>query len=261
MIPKMIHYCWFGNNELPLNVQKCIKSWEKYCPGYQIIRWDESNYDCKKNRYMKEAYENKKWGFVSDYARFDILYHYGGIYFDTDVELIRSFDDLLANDCFMGFENHYVAPGLVVAARKGVPEIKEMMSLYDDLKFCLDDGSLNLVPIPRYITNFLVKKGLKQNGEKQRIGNITIYPSEYFCPKDMMTGEYHITANTYSIHHFDASWWGEKEKRDFEKHVRLIGRNLWLGRIVNGFRVWKEEGLKSLMRKVITLGKEMNKNG
>lgn len=253
MIPKVIHYCWFGNGELPLKVKKCIASWKKYCPEYKIIRWDESNYDYKKNLYMLKAYENRKWGFVSDYAKLDILYCNGGLFFDTDVEIIKPFDDLLENDCFMGFENHYVAPGLVIAARPGIPELKELMNMYDSLKFQNEDGSLNMVPSPRYTTEFFMTKGLKPKGEKQKIGNVTIYPPEYFCPKNMLTGECNITKNTYSIHHYDASWWGEEERREFDKQARLRKKSRWLWRLKNGLKVWKEEGLMSLIRKIANM--------
>ena len=182
-IPKVFHYCWFGGNELTESVKKCIQSWKKYCPDYQIIRWDESNYDYTKNKYMIEAYQQKKWGFVSDYARLDILYNYGGIYLDTDVEIIRSFDDLLEYKAFMGFENNYVALGLGFGARKHVEEIKEMRDEYENLSFILPDGSLNMRPVPRYTTEYLEARGLVANGTRQTINGIEIFPTEYFCPE------------------------------------------------------------------------------
>ena len=128
MIPKIIHYCWFGGNEIPENDKKCIESWKKYCPDYKIIRWDESNYDYKKNSYMREAYEAKKWGFVPDYARLDIIYNYGGIYLDTDVELLKSLDEILDCEGFFGFESeNLVNLGLGFGAVKGNEIIRDMM--------------------------------------------------------------------------------------------------------------------------------------
>ena len=129
MIPKIIHYCWFGGNEIPEHDKKCIESWKKYCPDYKIIRWDESNYDYKKNSYMREAYEAKKWGFVPDYARLDIVYEHGGIYLDTDVELVKNIDELLEHKAYMGFEvgGEFVSPGLGFGAEKNFPLFKKMM--------------------------------------------------------------------------------------------------------------------------------------
>lgn len=252
-IPKVFHYCWFGGNELTESVKKCIQSWEKYCPEYQIIRWDESNYDYTKNKYMREAYQQKKWGFVSDYARLDILYNYGGIYLDTDVEIIRSFDDLLEYKAFMGFENNYVALGLGFGARKHVEEIKEMRDEYENLSFILPDGSLNMRPVPRYTTEYLEARGLVANGTRQTINGIEIFPTEYFCPKDFYTKECKKTKNTYSIHHYDSSWWGEEEKSRYEKEAELKAKNLWLWRIQNGVRVLKEDGIRVLIKKIVEM--------
>ncbi len=249
-IPRIIHYCWFGEKELPEKVQRCISSWKKYCPDYKICRWDESNYNYEKNKFMYEAYENKKWAYVSDYARFDILYQNGGIFLDTDVELIKNLDDLLEEKCFMGFENHYVAPGLIIGAQTGVLELKEIMELYESIAFISENGTLNLKTSPKYITQYLEKRGLDKSGKQQTVGNITIYPQDYFCPKNMLTGKCHVTQNTYSIHHYDGSWMGEKEKLEFERQARLREKNIWQWRIYNGIKVWKEEGLSGLLKKI-----------
>lgn len=250
MIPKKIHYCWFGGSELPDSVKKCIESWRKYCPDYEIIQWNESNYDYKKNKYMKEAYEQKKWGFVPDYARLDIVYTYGGIYLDTDVELINSLDELLELECFVGLENNYVALGLGFGARKGTIELYEMMQEYEKIFFINEDGTLNLKPSPRYTTEYLEKKGLINNRKISKVGNITVFPTEYFCPKNLLTGECNITQNTYSIHHYDASWWSEKEKKKMERQARIRKKNVWLWRIYNGINVLKTEGIGVLIKKI-----------
>ncbi len=209
MIPKIIHYCWFGGNPLPELAQKCIASWKKYCPDYKIIEWNESNYDVTKNTYMYEAYQSKKWGFVPDFARLDIVFEYGGIYLDTDVEIIRSFDSLLSEKAFMGFETvNTVAPGLGFGAEAHCPIIGDIInSVYRDRHFIVENGEYDTTPSPRLNTAYLVSRGLSANGIKQSIdGLLTIYPAEYFAPKDYKTGTMIITKNTYSIHHYDASW-------------------------------------------------------
>lgn len=259
-IPKIIHYCWFGENPMPEKVVQCIRSWKDMCPDYEIKRWDESNYDYRKNKYMAEAYRKQKWGFVPDYARLDIIYTYGGFYLDTDVQLLHKLDDLRSNKCFMGFEKNYVSPGLIIGAQCGIPEIKECMEEYDKLNFVNLDGTLNLRPSPRYMSDYLGRKGFKLNNKKQTIGNITIYPSDYFCPKDMITGECVITENTYSIHHYDASWWGEKEKKDFVRQVKLRKKNIWLWRIYNGINVLRNDGIGVLNSKVIKMVKKNGKD-
>ena len=148
MIPKIIHYCWFGGNPLPPSAEKCIESWKKFCPDYEIRRWDESNYDITKNQYMQEAYQCKKWGFVPDYARLDIIYDHGGIYLDTDVEIIKTFDELLDCVAFGGVEQEspYVALGLGFGAEKGNDIIRQLRDKYDELHF-MEDGQMNLTPI------------------------------------------------------------------------------------------------------------------
>ena len=216
MIPQKIHYCWVGGNPLPDLVKKCIASWKKYCPDYEIIEWNETNYDFTKNQYMKEAFEAKKWGFVPDYARLDIVYQHGGIYLDTDVEIIKSFDAILENNGFVGFEDKsFINFGQGFGAEAGNPVIKELIDSYNSLKFFNEDGSLNTVASPELNTITLAEMGLKRNGEKQILNNcFTIYPSDYFCPKSLNDGIIRKTENTYSIHHFDASWFDDNQKQE-----------------------------------------------
>lgn len=225
MIPKKIHYCWFGGNPLPESAKKYIETWKKYCPDYEIIEWNENNFDVTQNQYCKEAYEAKKWAFVSDYARFWILYKYGGIYLDTDVEIIRPLDDIIAKGPFMGCERDgdksnifsiAVAPELGIGVNSGFSLYKEILDLYDKLHFKNNDGSLNVKTVVQYTTEILVKYGLKNINQIQKCAGIYIYPSEYFCPKDFNTGVLRITENTYTIHHFDATWisnWCKIKKR------------------------------------------------
>jgi mannosyltransferase OCH1-like enzyme len=231
-IPKIIHYAWLGGGVIPENDKKCIESWRKFCPDYEIKRWDESNYDTAKNVYMKEAYQSRKWGFVSDFLRLDVVYNYGGIYFDTDVELVRNIDELLHNEAYAGFEiaaknTVYVNFGLGFGAVAAHPTIKKIMDTYTDLHFIKSDGSLNLVTCPIYQTRVLQQLGLSIENKIQNMNGFVIYPTEYFCPLNCCTGEINITDNTYSIHHYSASWMSEADReRRFlrKKYYKLFGR-------------------------------------
>ena len=212
MIPKKIHYCWFGGKPLNKLGKKCIKSWMKFFPNYDIIEWNESNFDLDSCKYVKEAYEAKKWAFVSDYARYKILYEEGGVYFDTDVEVIKSFDDIVSRGAFMGCENPDTAtklavnPGLGCAVEAGNPFYREMLDESENSSFYKEDGSLELYNIVNRTTDHLQKHGLKNTGEIQCVCNITVYPAEYFCPINMNTGKMEKTKNTRSIHRYAASW-------------------------------------------------------
>lgn len=228
MIPKKIHYCWFGGNPLPDLALKCIASWKKYCPDYEIIEWNETNYDITKNNYMYQAYENKRWGFVPDYARLDIIYNHGGIYLDTDVELVKPIDKLLEFDAFAGVEQNseYVALGLGFGAVQEHPTIKALRDYYDDLQFVVG-GELNLTPAPK-INNIVFQSiGYHFLNQITVTNGITIFPSEYFCPINYDTNEINITEQTYSIHHYSASWYDESQKYALElkrKYNRYLPR-------------------------------------
>lgn len=224
MIPKIIHYCWFGGNPLPNSAKKCIDSWKKFFPDYEIIEWNESNYDVRKIPYIAQAYDASKYAFVSDYARFDILYQYGGVYFDTDVEVIKAFDDILANGAFMGCEidgvdsdeedcvhadianNICINPGLGIAAPSGQHLYKEILEYYKTQNFLLENGSINTETVVLKTTRIFMQHGLNNIKGIQRIADITIYPKEYFNPKDSSTGKLELTKNTHSIHWYSMSW-------------------------------------------------------
>ncbi len=217
MIPKKIHYCWFGGNTLPERDQACIESWKKYCPDYEIIRWDESNYDLSQCDYMKEAYEAKRYGFVPDFARLDIIYQHGGIYLDTDVEIIKSLDPLLELEGFAGFEatdakEKFIALGLGFGAQKGNPIIKALRDDYFNHHFIRPNGEPNLTPAPRYTNAVLTQMGILPNGTLQEMDGFKFFPEEYFCPKSDETNECLITEDTFSIHHYNASWFTPKER-------------------------------------------------
>lgn len=239
MIQKKIHYCWFGGNPLSPLAEKCIASWRKFCPDYEIIQWNEENYDINKNQYMKEAYVAKKWGFVPDYARLDIIYEYGGIYLDTDVEIIRPIDDLLQLKAFCGIEDesNKVALGLGFGAEKNSPIIKFLRDDYENRTFVSADGELNLLAAPAINTKRLSEIGYCFEKNKmlkaEHEGDcLTIFPYDYFCPKDYITGELKITENTYTIHHYDGSWtddcWKWRSKF-ISKYHKVMGKKLAKG--------------------------------
>lgn len=216
-IPKVIHYCWFGGNPLPKSAEKCIASWRRYCPDYEIRQWDESNFDVSCNAYCAAMTERKKWAFLSDYARLKIVHENGGIYLDTDVELVRSLDALLEKGAYMGFENaDRVATGLGFAAEAGHPFLRENMAYYEELQ-----GFDQVKACPHITTELLENHGLlKDRSRLQELAGLTIYPEDYLCPKDERTGLTHRTKNTYSIHHFDASWFEESWKQGQKKRWR-----------------------------------------
>ena len=258
MIPKIIHYCWIGGNPLPESAKKCIKSWEKYCPDYEIIEWNESNYDFTSVPYMKEALEAKKWGFVPDYARLDIVYTHGGIYLDTDVEIVRSFDPLLALPGFAGFQDpEQVNFGHGFGAEAGNPVIKKLMDSYLDKRFFKEDGTPDLTPSPRLNTDTLAAKcGLIPDGTFQQLDGMTVYPTEYFCPKSFADGVTRKTKNTYSIHHFDASWFSDESKRrllETWKHKQKRLRKLRRREIFGGFfrRLFGDERWERIKKRIL----------
>ena len=224
-IPKIIHYCWFGGNPKPKLVQKCIRSWKKYCPDYKIVEWNESNFDVNIIPYCREAYHAKKWAFVSDYARLFIIHKYGGIYMDTDVELIKPLDQLLDLDCFLGFQHEkYVNNGLILGAVNGNSFVKKNAEIYERLIFEPHIDSNHFVVCQEYTTNLLANMGLTipDTGALQIVDNVTIFPSEYFCPYDHRTFKLSVTANTYAIHHFASSWWDSKRKKEYYDLKRKV---------------------------------------
>ncbi len=227
MIPKVIHYCWFGGKPIPEKDKKYIESWKKFCPDFEIKEWNENNYNIEKNKYMSDAYKEKKWGFVPDYARFDIIYKEGGFYLDTDVELIKSLEELRENEAYMGFESErWINGGIGFGAEAGNELIKELRDMYENINFYNEDGSLNIKPSPYYITEFLEKKGLKCNNKMQLIDTMRIYPTEYFAAKDYISGKVTKTKNTISIHQYNASWQSPKAKFKL-KVKRIIGEKIY----------------------------------
>lgn len=211
MIPKKIHYCWFGHNPLPESARKCIASWRKFFPDYEIIEWNEDNFDVNFITYTAEAYQAKKYAFVSDYARFKILYENGGLYFDTDVEVIRPMDDIIERGPFMGSEsktNVTVSSGLGLGAPAKLEFYKEVLDYYSGINFDLNGTGPNGTPVTvvTHVTDIFKRHGLKNVNEIRKCAGIFIYPHDYFNPLDDNTGKLTITDNTRSIHWFSKTW-------------------------------------------------------
>lgn len=223
MIPKIIHYCWFGKNKKSEDIQNCINSWKKFFPDWKIIEWNEDNYNINKHQYTIDAYNAKKWAFVSDVARLEILYEYGGIYLDVDVEFINELpSNILDKVCFMGFEpTGLIAPGLIFGCDAKNPFIKQIIELYKDERFYeQSNGIYNTINLR--ITNFLCDKGLEKIDKFQEIDNVTVYPSEYFCGYDTDIMEPKITQNTICWHHYLGSWSKITKKKKTQILIKRI---------------------------------------
>ena len=227
MIPKKIHYCWFGRNSLPPLAQKCIRSWKKYCKDYEIIQWNEDNFDLSSAPlYVRQAYEAKKWAFVTDYVRLQVVHDHGGIYLDTDVEVLRKLDELLGYNAFFGFESaKWIATGLGFGAEAGTPILRELMDDYLDIPFIKEDGNIDDTSCPVRNTEVFLRHGLQQENKNQLLGgSVMCFSTEYFCPKDYWTGQIRKTKNTYTIHHYDASWLNPEQKQKNHKRIQELTR-------------------------------------
>lgn len=228
MIPKIIHYCWFGRGEKPELAKRCIESWKKFCPDFELREWNEDNCDYMAMPFMAEAYQAKKYAFVSDVMRLMVLEQYGGVYFDTDVEVVKDFSPLLNDGGFIGFENsQFTSSGLGMAAEAHHPVLQAMLEEYRKLHYTNPDGSLNVIGCPTLNTEVMERFGLVRNGQEQIISGIHVYPAEYFNPLDSATGRLAKTTNTYSIHWYSMSW--------LPRHVRAKAR---IGRVLRRVRCW-----------------------
>ncbi len=220
---KIIHYCWFGNKKMNDYTLSCIKSWQEHFPDYQIKVWNENNFDVKICSYTKEAYESNQYAFVSDYVRLYALYNYGGIYFDTDYEVLRNFENLLNADLILGFENPEKVQTAVMISKKGNPILLQLLQYYDTLHFIDKNNNFLQITNVEIISNYLLKLGLQQNNSYQKFNNIEVYPSEFFCPLDFNSGYINITENTVGIHAFEGSWLNEEQHIYFQ-NKRKYGR-------------------------------------
>lgn len=246
MIPKRIHYCWFGGNPKSVVAEQCLRSWKKYCPDYEIVEWNELNYDIAAAPvYVQQAYTAKKWAFVTDFVRLQVVYENGGIYLDTDVELVKQPDRLLRNKAYFGFEGtEFINTGLGFGAEKGNPVIYEIMQDYMEITFLLENGEYDVTPCPQRNTSVFLRHGLEQNGAKQFLDDDTlILSSEYLCPLDNATRILRKTSNTVSIHHFDASWQSAVQREKHDAIARRRRSNLRKEKIIY-FPRW-------LLRKII----------
>ncbi|WP_026558786.1 capsular polysaccharide synthesis protein [Bacillus sp. J37] len=220
-IPKIIHYCWFGGKEKPEIVKKFIASWENKLSGYEIKEWDENNFDISSNNYVKEAYDSGKFAFVSDYARVYALYHFGGIYLDTDVEVFKPFDDLLHHESFWGFEQENYIATSTIGAEKRNKLIKLFLDSYDEKNFLKEDGSYNDLTNVAIVTEILKNKGLKMNGQYQELEGLGVfYPQTYFSPYDYINCRNFNSEYTYTMHHFYKSWLSPKAR--FKSNMKTI---------------------------------------
>lgn len=235
MIPKTIHYCWFGGKTLPKSARKCIDSWRKFFPDYEIREWNESNFDVNMIPYTREAYAAKKYAFVSDFARFWVLYHHGGIYFDTDVEVIRPMDDIVAKGAFMGIEKPTsptqdwtcVAPGLGIACERGHGIWKQIVQKYQQY-----DSFYANITVCTIVSDKLKEAGIRVSPEGGEFEGIILYPADYFCPQAMMGAPIELTERTRSIHHYDCTW--------LPAHVR------WRLRFMGYLPSWLSSWIRSL---------------
>ncbi len=236
MIPKTIHYCWFGGKEKPKLARQCIKSWKKHCPDYEIIEWNESNFDITAAPlYVRQAYEAKKWAFVTDYVRLYAMTKYGGIYMDTDVEVLKPLDPYLSNQAFSGFESDKNIPTGIMASEQNFKLFVDLLKYYDTASFYNDDGSLNMETNVVLITNACLKKGLVQNGTKQNIEGFVLYPKDYFCPFSIENQKLYKTKNSVCIHWFNGSWLPEGEKERFTKELKKTKKTKFKRRITDIF--------------------------
>ena len=223
MIPKKIHYCWFGKGKMPELALKCIESWRVNLPDYELKEWNENSFDINSNFYVKEAYESRKFAFVTDYVRLYALYTEGGIYMDTDVEVLKNIDSFLDLPAFSGFEDNVHIPTGIMAAEKGSIWAKWQLEYYSDRHFLLPDGTLDLTTNVDIIGGLMEEKGfILKNGLYNFQNKITIFPKDYFCPKSHTTGKIELTENTYTIHHFAGSWKSSSDRLK-RRIVHLIG--------------------------------------
>ena len=224
-IPKIIHYCWFGPKEIPEMERKCIESWKEIMPEYEIMFWNEETFDVNSVTFTKQAYEHGKFAFVSDYVRMYALYNYGGVYFDTDVEVIKNLDCFMEDEVFIGFENKTMVGTGIIGAKKGAPLFGEMLQHYNEYDFVDENGNIDTTTNVQVLTGILEKKGFVKENKEQKVEGVHIYERDIFCPKKMDDGKFRVTDRSVTIHRFAASWLTERErKRGVNKFWRNVCR-------------------------------------
>lgn len=222
MIPKIIHYCWFGHGQMPQTAVECIESWHKNMPDWEYRLWNEDNFDVDSNQYTREAYKAGKYAFVSDYVRLKALNEEGGLYLDTDVKVFKSFEELMSNDAFCGFEGSKSKPiGTCIMASKAAGKwVSEMLGSYKNRCFVNGDGSLDLTTNTSFLSSVMERNGFIRDGMQQMYKDCTVFPTDFFSPRQT-TGEYFLTENTYADHLGAASWSDNKGKYSLLR--KLIG--------------------------------------
>ena len=256
MIPKIIHYYWVSDGDMPLLVQECIESWKKHFPDYEMHEWNNTNFEAMNVKFTAEAMKKKKYAFVSDYVRLYALYKYGGIYLDTDVKVLKSFNNLLNNRAFIGFENEKSIGVGVFASEAHNPLLKQMLDLYARKAFLDNRGNMDLTPIPKVLEPIFLMQGIKLNGLLQRKEYITVYPTDVFYPLNYNTGKVNITPNSYAIHLYNASWKDIEDKKYIEacrKYYIIFERFFpcWGASLLSKiYATIKIEGKKSLWNKI-----------
>lgn len=261
MIPKIIHYCWFGKGEKSRLILDCIESWKKYCPDFEIIEWNEDNFDIGNScRYVKEAYDAKKWAFVSDYVRYYVLEEYGGIYMDTDVELLKPIDRFMTRN-FLALEKaDSIASGLIMGCEKNNLYCRWMLDSYSSDRFLFEDGKFNTYTVCERTTKYFKEHGFINRNIAQEIDGFVIYPTEYFCPKDPITFELKLTDNTVSIHHYGASWCTEEQKYYFQLRMEYVKKYPYSIASVISYYKAKKTYHGTLKAMVATVKKILQKN-
>ncbi len=238
MIPKIIHYCWFGRGELPDLAKNCIESWHRYMPDWEYRLWNEDNFDVHATPYTQEAYEARKYAFVSDYVRLWALYKYGGLYMDTDVEVLKPLDDLMHLPAFTGYEGSKHSPpvtGTMASERKG-EWVKEQLDYYSDRHFLMKDGTYDMTTNTQTISSIMMSNGFECNGQYQIYEDLHIFPVDYFCPR-LTTGEVMITNNTYCDHHFVGSWDGTGNHENMKSKLLSLFGNKFKTRLIKLKRI------------------------
>lgn len=255
MIPKIIHYCWFGRGKMPPLLKKCLRSWKKYCPDWKIIRWDEDSFDVNSTLWTKQAYEAKKYAFVADYVRMKALYEMGGVYLDTDQELIKPLEPFMAHQAFLGFMGgSYVSAGVIGAEREH-PVMGEMLEHFHERAYLQSEGQ-DLTPNTNWMTDILLKYGLVVNDRYQEVAGVAVYPQTYFCPTSCLSVENCITDDTVSLHHWAMSWRTKESRRAMNRvkfHTTPFYRSLeWLRYLPNRIvrKVFGDNSIDNLKKKL-----------